>query len=275
DVFVSADPSADRALAGRANGNVVRWWIGFGTSQLVVAWNPSSVFARSFTQVDEQLTTLESTLQLPGLQFCRADPNFDPEGFQTVIALELDQARSGQADLLEAVLGDAGSARATGEIYPEEDLGARLQSGACDAAVLYELEALDDALPFTPLAPQVDLGIPTMTAVYAQASYQASGGTRYAGAPISFTVTIPSTVIDAAGAVAFVRYLLGSAGRAVVAGQGLMSTGPTAAGQVDQVPAAIASLLAARAASEAATGAVSGAASGPAGQTGGSDGPAG
>ena len=240
DVLVSSDPSADVALSGRPNGRYVSWWVNFGRSQLVLAWNPGSVFAPSFTQAKEQLVTPESVLELPGLRLCRADPNLDPEGYQALFAFQLDQARTGEAGLERAVLGPEG---ATGQVFPQETLGARLQSGACDAGIFYEVEALSHALAFLNLSPQINLGDPAQSGAYARASYRTADGLRVVGAPITFTITIPSTTIDGTGAVAFVAFLLGPIGQRLLTEQGMAPIPATAGGDAHRVPARLAALL--------------------------------
>lgn len=241
DVFISSDPSVDAALRGRANGSYVSWWVTLARSQLVVAWNPASTFGPLFTEVREQLRTVESVLESPGLRLCRADPDLDPQGYQTLFALQLDQARSGQAGLSGAILGSDRNSR---QIFGAETLTTRLQSGECDAAFLYEAQVLDAALPFVTLPPAVDLSDPAENPLYATASYVGPGGQRFTGAPITFTITIPATTRNAAGAVAFVRFLLGASGQQVLAEQGLLPQPATVGGDAGKVPATITPLLA-------------------------------
>ena len=241
DVFISSDPVADRALQGPANGSVVSWWVAFAGSQLVLAWNPASPYAGAFAEVNEQVRTVESALALPGLRICRADPDLDPQGYQTVLALQLDEVRSGQQGLAATILGSPGNPR---QIFDPATLTTRVQSGSCDASFLYEAQALGAALPFVTLPASINLGDPAQAAAYAAASYTAANGQRLAGAPITFTITIPATTSNAAGAVAFVRYLLGAAGRQVLAQQGLPPQLPVAGGDTSLVPAAIADAMA-------------------------------
>jgi molybdate/tungstate transport system substrate-binding protein len=240
DVFISSDASVDAALRGPANGSFVSWWVTLARSQLVVAWNPASTFGPLFTEVREELRTVESVLELPGLRLCRADPDLDPQGYQTLFALQLDQARSGQAGLSGVIFGSDHNPR---QIFGAETLTTRLQSGACDAAFLYEAQVLDAALPFVTLPPALDLSDPAESPVYATASYVGPGGQRFAGAPITFTITIPATTRNAAGAVAFVRFLLGAGGQQVLSEQGLLPQPAAAGGDAAKVPAAIAPLL--------------------------------
>lgn len=236
DVFISSDPAVDDDLRGPRNGDDVSWWVTVARSQLVVAWNPAGAYNGAFTEVREQLRTVESVLQLPGLRLCRADPDLDPQGYQTLFALQLEEARSGQAALAAAVLGPPHNPR---QVFDPETLVTRVQSGACDGGLFYEVQALEAGLPFVSLPPEVDLSDASESPVYATSSYVGPGGRRFVGAPITFTITIPRTTINARGAVAFVDFLLSSPGQQILAEQGLIPVPPTAGGDAGRVPAAI------------------------------------
>ena len=47
DVFISASPAVNDALEGSTNGNWVSWYARFGSSPLVLGYNPSSRFAEA------------------------------------------------------------------------------------------------------------------------------------------------------------------------------------------------------------------------------------
>jgi len=65
-------------------------------------------------------------------------------------------------------------------------------------------------LPFVSFPPEINLGDARFAPLYAQATYTSPGGERVAGAPILFTITIPTTVKDRAAAEELVRFLLTS-----------------------------------------------------------------
>ena len=47
DVYISASPAVNRELEGEANGNWVSWYAEFGSSPLVLGYNPSSRFTQA------------------------------------------------------------------------------------------------------------------------------------------------------------------------------------------------------------------------------------
>jgi ABC-type molybdate transport system substrate-binding protein len=94
-------------------------------------------------------------------------------------------------------------------------------------------------MPLAALAPQINLGDSALADVYAQTSYTTAAGVTQRGAPIAFSVTIPATVRDEAGAEAFVAYLLGSQGRAALTAGGFSVSSPTLTGDATQLPASL------------------------------------
>lgn len=183
DVFISASPSKDQLLEGPANGNWVSWYATFAGSNLVLGYNPHSRFAsqllsRPWYQVVTQ----------PGFLLGRTDPTTDPKGKLTVTAL--DRAASS----LGAATGAL--AASSSNVFPENTLVGRLQSGQLDAGFLYSVEAASAGIPTVPLT-----GIGALAAKY--------------------TVTVLDRAPHRAAAYAFVRYLLGPQGAAALAREGL------------------------------------------------------
>ena len=128
-----------------------------------------------------------------GLKLGFTDPATDPKGKLVAEALS-DTAKSKNLPALTTIENDKW------DVYPEETLVARLQSGQLDAAFFYTAEAEPAKIPTVPLAGETDL----------KATYTVS---TLKGAP------------NEAGAEAFVAYLLGPAGQALLKqdGFGLIS----------------------------------------------------
>ncbi|MGH7904131.1 MAG: extracellular solute-binding protein, partial [Candidatus Dormibacteraceae bacterium] len=220
DVFISADVAADRALAGPANGNHVSWWIDFATTELVIGWSPKSRFASDFRSARLGRRSWESVLEQPGLRLGRTDPELDPKGYRTLWLFQLDERRSGRAGEARRILGPA---RNPAQIFPEEELVARLQAGELDAGVFYLVEAVAAGLPYLRLPAAVNQGDPTMAAAYGSVAFTTANGVTVRGSPILFTVTIPASAPDRPGALSWVRYLLGRQAAGSLAGGGLAS----------------------------------------------------
>jgi molybdate/tungstate transport system substrate-binding protein len=183
DVFISASPKATANLMGSANGNWVSYYIKFASSDLVLGYNANSKFA---AQIKSE--PWYKAIATPGLKLGFTDPATDPKGKLTAQALS-DTAKSQNMPALTAIENDKG------DVFPEETLVARLQSGQLDAGFFYTAEAVPVSIPTVPLTGTTDL----------KATYTIS---TLAGAP------------NEAGAEAFVAYMLSPAVQTVMKSDG-------------------------------------------------------
>jgi molybdate/tungstate transport system substrate-binding protein len=200
DVFISASPTADAELEGAANGRHVVWYVRFGASPLVIGYNPHSSFAAQF----RSKPWYEAITQR-GITVGRTDPKLDPKGKLTVKAM--DQAAT--------ALHRPGlrSALARFPVFPEEGLVGRLETGQLDAGFFYSVEAAAQHIPTTSIRP-----------VHAGATY---------------TITILERAPNGTGAEAFVRFFLGSQGRAFLGRNGLTLVPPVISGPASAVPPSV------------------------------------
>ncbi len=207
DVYISADPAVnDKVLMGTANGNLVNWYMTVAASQLVLGYNPASKFAAKFEDVRNGKMTWYELLETPGVRFGRGDPTIDPKGYRTIFMFDLAGKFYHRPEIPQ-LLGDA---RNPAQVFPEIVLLARLEAGEFDAAIFYKHEAVAHKLPFLTLPPEINLGDQKFAASYAQESYDTPGGEHVVGAPILFTITIPTTVRHNAAALSFTKFVLSS-----------------------------------------------------------------
>jgi molybdate/tungstate transport system substrate-binding protein len=198
DVFISASPSVNDALTGTANGNWVSWYATYSSSPLVLGYNPKSTFADDIKSKPWYDVITES-----GFTIGRTDPAVDPKGKLTEQALTETAAK---APSLAAV------AKSTSNVFPEETLVGRLQSGQLDAGFFYKSEAVAAGIPTVPLD-GVDL-------------------------KATYTITVLNNAPHEAGAEAFVAFLLGPDGQAVLTRDGFDLVSPAAVSG-DGVPVAL------------------------------------
>ena len=204
DVFISASPTATKTLMGSANGDWVSWYVSYASSNVVLGYNPNSKFA-----ADIKSKPWYEAITEPGLKLGFTDPATDPKGKLTAQALR-DTAKSKNLPALTTIENDKG------DVFPEETLVARLQSGQLDAGFFYTAEATPAKIPTVPLAGE-DL----------KASYTIS---TLKGAP------------NEPGAEAFAAYLLGPSGQAFLKQDGFdLIIPPKVTGS--GVPAAVESAL--------------------------------
>lgn len=207
DVFISADPAVNESvLMGDKNGNLVTWFVTLASSQLVLAYNPKSPLAPRFEAAAAGKTPWYEVLETPGVRFGRGDPTIDPKGYRTLFLFTLAGDHYHRPEI-PGLLGDPLN---PAQVLPETALLARLESGQFDAGIFYRHEVVPRKLPYLSFPPEINLGDPRFSALYARATYTPPTGEQVHGAPILFTVTIPTTVHDQVAAEAFVRFLLTS-----------------------------------------------------------------
>jgi molybdate/tungstate transport system substrate-binding protein len=204
DVFISAAPSVNSTLEGSAEGNWVSWYAPFASTALVIGYNPHSRFASRLRR-----GPWYRVIASPGFRLGFTDPRLDPKGVLTVAALRRAAALYHDPALLKIT-------HETNDLFPEEDLVGRLQSGQLDAGFFYTVEASAARIPTVSLAPISEKGL--------------------------YTITIVNRAPHAAGAVAFVRFLLSATGRRLMRAVGLaVATSPRAVGS--GVPAALSAVI--------------------------------
>lgn len=240
DVFISASAGAYTPLMGPANGNIVSWSLSFSSTQMVIGYSPNSKFASQLQAAASGSTPWYTVLETPGLRLGRTDPMLDPKGVNTLYTMKLAEIYYSQPGLSQKILG---APENTAQIFPEEDLVARLGSGQLDAGFFYLNEVKDASLPYITLPAQINLGDPSQATYYAQATYTDAKGTTSTAKPVLYSLTIPSTVKNEAGAIAFVQYLLGSAGQGFLTADGIMPITLKLAGDASKVPAGLSQFI--------------------------------
>lgn len=188
DVFVSASPSVNDSLTGAANGNWVSWYATFASSPVVIGYNPNSKYAS-----DLKSKPWYQVLSEPGILVGSTDPATDPKGKLAVQALTTAAQHENQPAL-------ATLAADPKIVFPEETLVSRLQAGQLDVGFFYSSEAKAANIATVPLTGQ-DL-------------------------KATYTLTVLNQAPDEKGGEAFVQYLLGPDGLAVLKRDGFNLTTP-------------------------------------------------
>jgi molybdate/tungstate transport system substrate-binding protein len=240
DVVEFADPAVNATLMGDANANYVSWYFTFATSQLVIGFDPRSKFAREFVAVQKHTLPFYSALLQKGLRIGRTDPNIDPKGYRAIWMANLTQKLYRLKGFEQRLFGDAEN---SSQVFPEQVLVARMLTGQVSAGVFYLSEVKDLGIPYITLPAQVNLGSAKYAKVYATQHFTLSTGQTVTGAPIAYTITIPSTVKNEAGAEAFVRFALSARVRAISAAHGLLPIKTTVSGDRSAVPGVLANLI--------------------------------
>jgi molybdate/tungstate transport system substrate-binding protein len=234
DIFISASAAVDESLMGADNGNYVSWYAPFIRTSLVIGYNDKSKFAADLQAAANGSKPWYQVLEEPGFRLGRTDPALDPKGVRTIILMELAQQYYNQPDLSQKILGSPENAS---QIFPEEELVARLGSGQLDAGFFYLNEVKEQNLPYITLPVQINLGDPAYNSTYAKASYtDPKTGQTTKGSATVYTITIPNTSKNKDGAIAFVNFLFSTQGKAILTGDGLILVTPTVKGDTSAVP---------------------------------------
>lgn len=191
DVFLSASPSVNKILMGSANGNYVSWYSDLASSPLVIGYNPQSKYASLLNT-----SNWYKVMQMPGFRLGRTDPKLDPKGKLTIKLIQDEASKIGEPDLVNKLLGGAEN---SSQIFPEETLVGRLESGQLDAGIFYENEAKMAKIPF--ISTGISLGA-------------------------GFTVSIINNTSHLAGAEAFVNFLYSPQGQKLLNSVGLIPEKP-------------------------------------------------
>jgi len=234
DIFISADPKVNGLLMGAANGNYVSWYLTLARTELVIGYNPNSKFAADFQAAASGSKPWYQVLEEPGVRLGRTDPELDPKGVSTILMFDLAQTYYNQPGLEQKILGADENAS---QVFPEETLVARLGAGQLDAGIFYLNEAKAAHLPYITLPDQVNQGNPAYASTYATVHWTDPKTKKvHTGAPILYTITIPSTSKNQAGAIAFVKFMLSSQGQSILQTDGVLSTPVKLTGEASVVP---------------------------------------
>ncbi len=189
------------------------WYVAFARNRMVIAYTPRSRFASEITSENWW-----QVLQRPGVEVGRSDPNLDPNGYRTLLTMQLAERYYRQPDLAARLLATAPPRN----VRPKEaDLVGVLQAGELDYIWSYESLAQAAGLRYVHLPSPIDLGSPADSAFYAQAVVRVTGRTPrdtlvVRGRPILYALSIPLGAPHPDLARRFVAFLLSAEGRRVL-----------------------------------------------------------
>jgi molybdate/tungstate transport system substrate-binding protein len=218
------------------------WYVTFARNAMVIAYTDQSIGASEITPQNWWQVLLR-----PEVRTGRADPALDPNGYRTLMVLQLSEKFYRQPGL---------AARLQGAMPPrymrpkEADLTALLQAGELDYSFSYYSLAKSNHLRYVDLPAEIDLSDPSRAEWYAQADVwiprnggAAADSVEFRGEPIVYALTIPLAAPHPETARAFVEFALSPAGRAILERSGLVPLARPLAGGPSAPPASIAALL--------------------------------
>lgn len=244
DVFVAADfRTIPQDIEGPAP-SIASWEVVFAADPVVLAYEPS-VAALSGIGPTNWWTKIVQTGVILGVP----NASSDPLGANAIFTLELQDAAAGLSGALYghfftgaegALAGPTSSTR-----YVSEDVaGTALSEGEVDAFLIYRSFAVADHLAYVNLSASVDLGGITDANVTNYSSVSTTvltgtGGTTKVehGAPVLFSLTVPSTAQSPLLGLAFSAFLLSNTTAGMWASYGFEPLAPEWTDHASAVPA--------------------------------------
>lgn len=165
DAVALADPSLFEGISPRMRL--------FATNALVLAYDPRSPHAEALQQ------DWTSALTRDGVRLGRTDPETDPLGYRTVLALKLAE-RKGMAERSEIL--------SQSTVLPETGIVRAVAGGKLDAAFVYRSMAVEADIPFVDLPAAIDFSDPAHSETYASVSINLEDR-MIRGAPIRYAAT--------------------------------------------------------------------------------------
>ncbi len=208
DVLALADVTLFEKPLSPAQTTRFPWWSIFAGNEIGIAYT-----AKSHAADKINATNWPQVLQQPDVQTAYADPELDPEGYNTVIAWTLAETYYHQPGLAAKLRAAIPQKNIRGD---STQLLALLSAGEVDYAWEYRSVAEQHHLKFLRLPREINLGDPALAATYKTACIDLhhSGQTRQqCGRPILYAVAIATDAPHPDAAQQFVKALYSEAGR--------------------------------------------------------------
>lgn len=202
DLMASADFQViDKSLLPDLGVGNIR----FATNELVLTYSEQSKFADEINQ-----DNWFEVLSRPGVSFGHSDPNIDPGGYRSMMAMQLAEKYYQRPGLYQHLLANRPLGNMRGKSV---SLTALVQNGDLDYAWAYRSIALQHGLKFVSLDEHVNLANLDYDAFYRQARVTVTGelpGTFFdrEGRFVAYGITLLKDAPNRKAAVAFLDYLL-------------------------------------------------------------------
>ena len=216
------------------------WNIRFARNAMVIAYTDRSRYADEINADNWYRILLRD-----GVVYGHSDPNADPCGYRTLMVWQLAEKHYGVPGLYQQL---ADHCPATHVRPKAVELLALLDSGDMDYAFEYLSVAVQHHLRYVLLPDEINLANPDLADFYAQAKVEVSGSApgetiTKVGAPIVYGLTIPTNAPHPDLAAAFLAFVLGPEGQAILDALGQPPLTPPVADAPERLPASLQPLV--------------------------------
>ncbi|MFC5971905.1 substrate-binding domain-containing protein [Halomarina salina] len=198
------------------------WYAIFATNALTIAYTDDSTGADEIGP-----DNWWEVLARDDVTFAHSDPAVDPNGYRSVMAMQLGAVEFRGERLFDESTSKALREKALVPTGTETELFGQLRSGKLDYAWQYQSAEASRDVNTVDLQPAVDLSEASAEYAdhYANAAVEA-GGTTYTGAPIAYGVAVPGTAEAPDLGREWVEFLVSEPGREILAENGFSPVAP-------------------------------------------------
>ncbi len=229
EIIASADYSLIPALM---YPDYADWYVTFAKNQMVLCYTDQSQYADEINSDNWYEILLRD-----GVEHGHSDL-LDPCGYRTLLVWQLAEEHYNVPGLYDDLVASCPEKNIRAKSV---DLVALLESGDLDYASEYSSVAMQHGLNYVEYPTEIDLSAVEHKDFYAQSSIEVPGKEpgetiTQIGKPIVYGVTIPTNTENPDLAIAFMEYLLGEKGQAIMNNNGQPSIVPAVADDLSKVP---------------------------------------
>jgi len=232
DIMASADY---QIIDGMLIPDFAGWNLGFATNEIVIAYTEKS----KASELINSSNWIE-ILRRDDIIYGRSDPDSDPCGYRTLLALKLGEKYYNQPGLMKTFEN-----KDRNFIRPKEtDLIALLETGALDYIFQYKSVAVQHSLKYLELPDEINLGNPEFASEYKSVSLPVTGKKPgetiiMNGDYIMYGITLLDDAPNREAAIGFLSFIVSPRGREVFSQSGQNSISPPVISGIGKIPAEI------------------------------------
>ena len=238
DVMASADYTVIENLL---LPDYAEWNISFATNEMAIMHREDSKYAKKINGKNWHEILLRK-----GVEYGHSDPNCDPCGYRSQLVWQLAEKYYRIPGLYEK-LRDKCPPR---NVRPKEtDLIALLEAGEIDYLFIYRSVCEQHKMTFVILPDEINLKSAAHQSFYKKASIKVSGKRpgdfiKKTGKPMVYGITVPKDAPNKETAIAFVAFVVGPEGQAIMKRNGQPPVSPPrATGSLDLMPVQLKKLV--------------------------------